>query len=317
MNRIIIEASLKPIFSTIQPASFPGINHGLYVEPISNQQCLVVDTPQSIANYLEAVSWNHLEQKLDKTLTGLPYIELINKVTHKVVASSLTLNHRLGSGYLALHKESPLKDLLIKEIDASGLYPTLFKYDPNSIVHGCFINRIGGDRVYRVPRILTGRIEAKNVVAVPMGGASKDPLSASGKEWDMNFFSKDKSKDSDKTSTYGLGNLPYDRDEYACESITAKFIVNCDLIAATGLPTKARELLIAISQWKILRFLNGTIRLRSTEYECEEIKGQDRELDLLATEILKLIKLCQKQGYFAQPAVTSVSLTLRPPTSEK
>ena len=317
MNRIIIEASLKPIFSTIQPASFPGMNHGLYLEPISNQQCLIVDTPQSVGNHLEAVSWNHLEQKLAQTLTGLPYIELINKMTGRIVASSLTLNHRLGSGYLALHKESPLKDILIKEINVNGLYPTLFKYDPNSIIHGCFINRIGGNEVYKVPRILTGRIEAKNVVAVSMGGASKDPLSASGKEWDMSFFEKDKSKEGDKTSTYGLGNLPYDRDEYACESIAAKFIINCDLIAATGLPTKAQELLKAISQWKILKFLHGTIRLRSTEYECEGIQGQDRELDLLATEIPKLIKLCQKQGYFAEPAVTSVSLTLKPPPVEK
>ena len=153
MSRIIIEASLKPIFSTIQPASFPDVGHSLYVEPLSNQQCLIVDTSQSVANYLEAVSWNDLEQKLVKTLTELPYIELINKVTGKVVASSLTLNHRLGSGYLALHKESPFKKILSEDIAHNGLYPTLFKYDPNSIVHGCFINRLEGNEVYRVPRL--------------------------------------------------------------------------------------------------------------------------------------------------------------------
>ena len=316
MDRIIIEAILKPLFSTIQPASFVDVGHSLYVEPLSNQQCLIVDTPQSVANYLEAVSWNDLEQKLAKTLTGLPYIEVINKGTGKVVASSLTLNHRLGSGYLALHVESPLKEILIREIDVDGLYETLFKYDPNSIIHGCFINRIGGDRVHRVPRLLTGRIEAKNVVAVQTGGASKDPLSASGKEWDMSFFEKEKSNDGDKTSAYGLGNLPYHQQEYACELIAAKFIINCHLIEATGLPTEAQNLLAAMAEWKVLKFLQSSIRLRTTEYECGEITGGTKELDLLEKEIPKLIKACTKKGYFAKPVITQVSLTLQPPPSK-
>ena len=151
MNRIIIEAQLSPIFSTIQPASFLDVGHSMYSEPISNKQCLIVDTPQSVANYLEDITWDSSELKLVKTLTGLPYIELINRATGKIVGSSITLNHRLGSGYLALHVESPLKKILVKEISSNGLYPTIFKYDPNSIVHGCWLNRLEESEVYSVP----------------------------------------------------------------------------------------------------------------------------------------------------------------------
>ena len=148
---------------------------------------------------------------------------------------------------------------------------------------------------------------------MPIGGTNKDPLSASGKDWDMNFFQKQKVKNSDKTSAYGLGNVPYHREEYACELITAKFVINCNLIEATGLPEPARKLLIAISQWKVLKFLSSTIRLRSTEYECGAITGNQTELESLEQEIPQLIKTCTRKKYFADPVVTTVSLTLKAP----
>lgn len=100
--------------------------------------------------------------------------------------------------------------------------------------------------------------------------------------------------------------------EYSCALITAKFVINCDLIEATGLPQKSQDLLQAISQWKVLKFLHSTIRLRTTEYECGDIMGQTKELDLLESEIPKLIKTCKNQGYFADPVVTSVPITLKP-----
>ena len=294
MNRIIIEASLEPIFSTIQPAFFIDVGHSLYTQPLTNKQCLIVDSPQSVANYLEAVTWNALEQKLVDILAGLPYIELQKKVEKvkdtKTVASSITLPHRLGTGYFAKHNDSQLKNILTEEISQYGLYPTLFKYDPNSIIHGCFLSHLGSTEIHRIPRLLTGRIEAKNVVAVSLGGTSKDPLSASGKDWDMDFFEKDSKGNKFKPSKLGLGNLPYHAEEYACETVSAKFIINCNLIEATGLPKSAQDLLNAIAQWKILKFLDSSIRLRTTEYECGEITGNTEELSSLEQEIPKLIK---------------------------
>ena len=315
MNRIIIEASLEPIFSTIQPAFFIDVGHSLFAQPLTNKQCLIVDSSQSVANYLEDVTWNALEQKLVDPLIGLPYIELQNQEKGtKPIASSITLPHRLGSGYFAKHNDSELKNILIEEIDRYGPYRTLFKYDPNSIIHGCFLSHLGGvATLHRISRLLTGRIEAKNVVAVSLGGTSKDPLSASGKNWDMDLFEKNAKGNKHKPSELGLGNLPYHTEEYACETISAKFIINCKSIEATGLPKEAQNLIGAIAQWKVLKFLNSPIRLRTTEYECGEITGNTLELSSLEKEIPKLIKTCTKKGYFADPVVTVVALTLRSP----
>ena len=318
MNRSIINALLSPVFSTIQPTLFPQTGHAVYRDPKTGHECLVVESPQSMANRLEEIALqpNSLDYALAELLTGLPYVAIRNKLDSKLLGTTVTLPHRIGTGYIAKHKESELGKNLIAEINANGLYLTLFKYDPLSIIHGVFLSHLDSGK-NKVTRCLTGRVEATNVVAVPVGGASKDPISASSDKWQLKDYFIE-ATNTTKGSSLGMGNLPYYQEEYACERITATFSIDRNLVLATGLPEVAQQLLLAIAEWKVLKFLDGSIRLRTSEYECGEIEkhNSDATLESLESEIPQLIAECQAEKLFAAPAVTEVSITLKEKTPE-
>jgi CRISPR-associated protein Csb1 len=111
----------------------------------------------------------------------------------------------------------------------------------------------------------------------------------------------------------GVGNVPYHRDEYTATGITAYFNVDLALLRGMGLGDAAEQLLIALSLYKIRRFLRDGLRLR-TACDLEPLDGGLRvtrpdgfdppDLDALAKSIPGMISACGES--FVDPPVTDV-----------
>ena len=117
----------------------------------------------------------------------------------------------------------------------------------NSLIHGIFLEKIAG--VIRLPRALTAFIEATDVTTVPSGGVKNDRIRAS-------------KGDEGQTAKEGFGNVPFHRDEFT-GCLTAFFNLDLALIRGFGLSADVEVLLIAISLFKIQRFLRDGLRLRT------------------------------------------------------
>jgi CRISPR-associated protein Csb1 len=114
----------------------------------------------------------------------------------------------------------------------------------------------------------------------------------------------------------GYGNVPFHRTEFTAQSITAYFTVDLAQIRGYGLSQEATDLLVALSLWKVRKFLDSNMRLRTA---CElELADGDSPLkakrpkdyslpsaSALSEEIQTLIKKCTKQ--FANPPVTQLT----------
>ncbi|MGH7439019.1 MAG: type I-G CRISPR-associated RAMP protein Csb1/Cas7g, partial [Polyangiaceae bacterium] len=61
----------------------------------------------------------------------------------------------------------------------------------------------------------------------------------------------------------GFGHVPFQRDEYTAEKITASFNLDLAEIRAFGLGAPAERLLVALALYKISWFLHGHLRLRT------------------------------------------------------
>ena len=299
--RLLMEVDLKPLQGDrFQPTGFPDLGPARYTPPNSPEK-LLVESPQSVANRLELTCWDAATQDLIPGLQGLPYIKVLSEDGEHATNSILEA-HRINSEYILGKKsDGKFRDLFTKEIDYkkdgrvnwARFYTALFKYDPNSLIHGCFLEEIGGR--LRVPRALSGFIEASNISVAESGGVKNNIVEPELKG--------------------GEGNVPYHRTEFTAEKITAYFNLDLSLLRSFGLPEEAYQLLIVLSLFKIRRFLNTGLRLR-TACDLEPI-GDLRvtrpagflvpdETSLLE-ECKKLIQACKDKSLFADPPVTTVT----------
>ncbi len=175
----------------------------------------------------------------------------------------------------------------------------LLKYDAASLLHGVFLEKIGG--VVRLPRVLSSFIEAEDVQVAPSGGVKVDRVQPTkGGEG--------------KTAKEGYGNVPYARDEYVASQITAYFNLDLAQIRAFGLGESTERLLVALALFKVRRFLETGLRLRTAcDLECHglrvtrpggfEVPG----LGELEAELPGLIGAAAGEGLFGEPRVTEVT----------
>jgi CRISPR-associated protein Csb1 len=250
--RLVIEAQLQPIAGTrFQPTGFPDLGAAQY-KAANGENMLLVESAQSMANRLEAVCWDTVAQDWVPALRGLPCVVVKNK-DGKIITNSVLEAHRINSPYILEGKDKTFLEILKKELaigelaaaDLHLLAQTLLKYDINALIHGVFIakSEIAGGRM-RLPRALTAFIEASNVHTASSGGVKNDALNPSG--------------DTGK----GFGNVPFPREEFTGH-LTAYFVLDLALIRGFGLGTEVENLLIAISLFKIRRFLSQGLRLRT------------------------------------------------------
>lgn len=259
--RLLIEAKLKPFAGTrFQPTGFPDLGAAQY-KSADNVEMVLVESAQSMANRLETVCWDDVGNDWNAALSGLPCVLVQNK-EGKIITNSVLEAHRLNSPYILEGKDKTFLATLKSElavgdlaaVDLKLLAKTLLKYDINSLIHGVFIAKsdIAGGRM-RLPRALTAFIEASNVNVASSGGVKNDALNPSG------------------DAAKGFGNVPFHREEFT-GNITGYFVLDLALIRGFGLGSDVENLLIAISLYKVRRFLNEGLRLRTA---CDlEIEGE-------------------------------------------
>jgi CRISPR-associated protein Csb1 len=186
-------------------------------------------------------------------------------------------------------------------VNLRKLAAVCFKYDPNSLVHGVFLEKIAGR--LRHPRALSAFIEASGVARADSGGVKFDRA-----------LPKPKVANVDAKS--GYGNVPFHRTEFTARSITAYFSIDLAQIRGYGLSAEASSLLIALCLLKVRRFLDSNMRLRTA---CElELPDGTKSVQVrrpghfsldtaedLATTVADLIGKCQP--HFAQPTTTQLT----------
>lgn len=258
--RLLLQADLRPIQgSRFQPTGFPDLGAANYTLA-DGTEMLLVESAQSVANRMETVCWDKSADDLIGPLRGLPYVRVEQNGT--MLTNSVLEAHRLNSPYILEGEDKTFFNALKKELGALETGPVdlrllarvLAKYDVGSLLHGIFLakSELAGGRL-RVPRALSGFIEAKRAALAASGGVKNDHVNPSG------------------DTAKGFGNVPFHRDEYSAESITAYFNLDLAQIRGYGLGEPMENLLIALSLLKIQRFLGEGLRLRTA---CDlEVNG--------------------------------------------
>lgn len=299
--RILLKATLQPLQGTrFQPTGFPDLGAAVYDAP-GDKRMLLVESAQSMANRLEAVCWDSVNDDWVEPLKGLPMVKVNDKAGNPLTNSVLEA-HRLNSPYITNAKGFDVIKTAIafddkRAFNRDPLVKALFKYDVNSLLHGIFLEKIAG--VIRLPRALTAFIEAEDIHVAASGGAKNDRVRASKGE-------------EGKTSKEGFSNVIFHREEFT-GTITAFFNLDLALIRGFGLGEDAEALLIAVALWKVQRFLTDGLRLRTAcdlEVSGELVVQRPTAFKLptiaeLEKVLPTLIKAASKG--FASPAVTTVN----------
>jgi CRISPR-associated protein Csb1 len=306
--RILMEARLKPLqghrfqptgFADLGPARFKAYRNGDIAE------MLLVESPQSVANRLETVCWDVGAGKLVPELQGMPYVE-VNRPDGSQLTNSILEAHRLNSPYILEGKDSTMLEMLKKDVagmekgpvDIRKLARIVFKVDPNAVLHGVFLakSELAGGRL-RLPRLLSGFIEAVEVQDAASGGVKNDHVDPSG------------------DTSRGFGNVPYHRTEFTAKQLIAYFNLDLAQLRGYGLGPASETFLIALAMFKINRFLKIGLRLR-TACDLEPVDGLTVTRpqsfsppgEKAVSESLKsALAACVKEKLFTDPAVTSVT----------
>ncbi|MDG6224858.1 MAG: type I-U CRISPR-associated RAMP protein Csb1/Cas7u [Candidatus Thermoplasmatota archaeon] len=301
-SRLLIEVPLKPVQGTrFQPTGFPDLGAATYTLA-DGTEMLLVESSQSMANRLEEVCWDNAKNDLVETLAGLPYIA--STLPDGSRTNTILEAHRMNSPYIVKSKEFEKINQEIgfeknKPFNTHNLIRTLLKYDINSLIHGIFLEKVGG--VVRIPRSLSGFIEAKNITTAPSGGVKFDRVQPETTGQVTPYGKADE----------GYGNVPFPRDEYTGD-ITAYFNLDLSQIRGFGLGKDVEELLILLALFKIRKILKDGLRLRTA---CDlEISGDIKvtrpesfripELKDIETEIRSAIS--KVEGLFSYPRITEV-----------
>lgn len=289
--RLLIEAELKPVQgSRFQPTGFPDLGAATYKRP-SGESMLLVESAQSMANRLEEVCWNKADDAIDEKLGGLSHV--VFSFDNGQKTNSLHEAHRLNSGYFMSQDESQTIKKRVKEtvgdadsgvLNIRELARTVFKLDAGSVLHGVFLEKVAGR--LRLQRLLSAFIESEGVTTAASGGVKLDAVDPKG------------------DAAKGFGNVPFARTEFVAEKTTAFFNLDLATMHGYGLGENAEKLLVALSLFKIIRFLNNGLRLRTAcDFDLEKftvtrpknltIEDTDTLLAEIEAQLPNLIAACQ------------------------
>lgn len=302
--RLLIEAELKPLQGTrFQPTGFPDLGAAEYRGP-NGTPMLLVESAQSMANRLETVCWDAVSDDWLPALQGLPLVK-VHDADGRPLTNSVLEAHRLNSPYILEGADKTVFDILRSELAAEGaaavdirrLAAVLLRLDANAVLHGVFLAKkeLAGGRL-RLPRSLSAFIEAENVEVAASGGVKNDRVDPSG------------------DTSAGFGNVPFARDEYVSPKIRAYFNVDLAQIRAFGLGGDVERMLIALALFKVARFLEHGLRLRTA---CDLTLVNEPvvtrpsgftfpALSEIEAQVPDLIRAVAAQGHLADPHVTAV-----------
>lgn len=301
--RLLLEAELRPVQGArFQPTGFPDVGAGVYTLPNGKEQ-LLVESAQSVANRLEGACWDESENDLVPELRGLPYIRVYGS-DGELLTTSLQEAHRLNSPYIERTEffEKDLKPAIAfdekRPMERGKLVDALARFDIGCLLHGVFLESIAG--VLRVPRAMSGFIEADGVSRVNTGGVKNDRVQAS------------KDEEVGRTAAEGFGNVPFHRTEFVAERVVAYFNIDLEQVRGYRLGIEMERLLLGLSLYKVQKFLATGLRLRTacdfaaTELRAKAPIGFDPpSLANLSEALPGLIRAAQK--HFATPPATKAT----------
>ena len=268
--RLLITVPLKVADGTngrFQPTGFPDLGPALYkgVREFEEKEgkddtkkvqravnMLFSDTAAALGNWLEEVCLSGEDYNAD--CQGIPYVRVLDGdgtgEPKPFLTSSVREPHRLASPYVLSAKplggQETMKDWLRKPEQFSVnktrpvrpwvLAQKLFTIDPGCILHGVFLEELDGR--LRLPRLLSGFIEAANPNQVNYGGVYRGEVSA---------------KD----------NIPFSKQEFTSDDIQASFILHLSTLSGHRLTPDQTRFLILWSLYKIDTLLRRGLRLRS------------------------------------------------------
>jgi CRISPR-associated protein Csb1 len=305
--RLLMEARLKPLQGQrFQPTGFADLGPARF-KSYSDQgltDMVLVESPQSVANRLETVCWDRASGELVADFDGMPYVQ-VNRPDKSSLTNSILEAHRLNSPYILEGKDDTVLKMLKSDVagmekgpvDIGKLAHTVFKYDANAVLHGVFLakSELAGGRL-RMPRLLSGFIEASGVQDAASGGVKNDHVDPSG------------------DTARGFGNVPFHRAEFTAKQLVAYFNLDLSQLRAYSLGKPAETFLVALALVKIQRFLKSGLRLRTAcdldvdgELQVTRPDGFDVPDEKTLSAILKeSLAACKKEKLFADPPVTAV-----------
>jgi CRISPR-associated protein Csb1 len=267
---LIIKAQFEPLGDQdrFQPAGFPEMGHVIYDAPRANEngnplpadKVCIVDSAASMANHLETLCFsNPTTGILHPDLAGLAYVRCVTDPNNRLVITTLSEGHRLASDLFLdgqlngqNFRQALRADFGIVEIKKDKtyfvtpdnwwtIYRTIFRYDPNSLVHGILFAK----EQIKISRLLTAHLEAFGAARVGSAGVKFDRL--------------------DKTKS---GQPIFSKDEETARCIEATFMVDLGLLrsyghSTNGLNDAQKRLLLELALWKVQRMLNAPFRFRS------------------------------------------------------
>lgn len=306
--RILLHSTLTPVAGRrFQPTGFADLGAAQY-KLYDGTEMLLVESSQSVANRLEKTCLDGDGPDLASELKGLPYVAATLESSEPAVrTSSLIEAHRIASPYFLLNKA--FKEKLAKEMEYNAkrplnwksIYATLFKYDPNSLVHGVFLSLLDGGRA-RVPRAVTGFIEAEDVRKAISGGVKNSPVDPKGEL---------QVAEAEASERGVYSNVPYSRIEYTAREITAYFNLDLALIRGFGLSEGAQRLLVSLALLKVRRFLSTHLRLRTAcDFVADKLIATNPEGFTTPDEaaLLTMVQagIAECKALFSDPPVTEL-----------
>jgi len=253
-HRLLFSIPLVPLQGKrFQPTGFPGLGAATF--QTKDGQCLLVESAQSMGNWLELTVWDKGKQDVNEDLKGISHVRI--ERNGKFLTDTILESHRLNSPYLLEESSETFLKKLKKElggletgpIDRKKLAEVLLKYDVGSLLHGVFLAKkeLAGGRL-RVPRALSAFIEADGVRVAASGGVKNDHVNPS---WPKEDVAK------------GFGNVPFARDEFTAERTTLYANLDLAQIRGYGLGKEVERMLILLALYKLRALLDDGLRLRT------------------------------------------------------
>jgi CRISPR-associated protein Csb1 len=256
-HRTVLKVDLLPLTGTrLQPTGFPDLGAAEF-ETGDGRKALIVESPQSMANRLEAATWDEGQADQVEELSALPYVRVLDQ-DGKPLSSSRQEAHRLASAYIMEGKVDGAtgEEWLAKQfglakgrpLDYRAVAAACFRLDPISLIHGVFFARKPWPWQPKIARAVTSFIEAYDVRPAVSGGVKRDIVINEAETGD---------------TARGYGSVPHHRVEYTAKIITAFFSVDLAQLRSYGLSESATALLVALADFEIASLLDGGLRLRT------------------------------------------------------
>jgi CRISPR-associated protein Csb1 len=281
--RTVLEADLTPIAGSLfQPTGFPDLGPSEF-----GNDRLLVESAQSMANWLEGTTWNTATNDQVTELSGVPYVRIADSEGHFLSSSRLEA-HRLASAYVMDGKiggvdgRDWLRDRLElvkgRPLDYRAVARACFALDPVSLIHGVFFAQQKWAWQPKIARAMTSFVEASGVKAAVSGGVKRDVVVNEAKPGD---------------TAKGYGTVPHHRVEYTAEKITAYFTIDHAQFRSYGLSEPATALLEALADFEIATLLDHGMRLRTRcDLVVRDVRGERPVAAEAGSRIAKFVADC-------------------------